>query len=73
MAHVEEIRAQRQMRPMLFENAERQQTRAFGKLDGVAKLRGSQLFPFRGEFGLRVDGTNGDESYEQRTDSGALH
>src|SRR5712691_512407 len=28
--HIEKIRAQRQMRPMLFQDAERQQARAFG-------------------------------------------
>ena len=73
MAHVEKIRAQRQMWPMFFQDAEWKQARALGLLNGLAKIAGGQLFPFRGEFGLRMSGTSNDESYEQRADSCTLH
>src|SRR5712692_8182500 len=73
VAHVQKIRAKRQMRSVFFQDAERQQTRAFGKLNGIAKLRGSQLFPFHGKFGLSVDRTSSNERYKQRTNSRALH
>ncbi len=61
------------MRAVFFQDAERQQTSAFGKLDGIAKLRSSQLFPFDGKFGLSVDRTSSNESYKQRTQSCTLH
>jgi hypothetical protein len=61
------------MLAMFFQNAERQQTSAFGKLNGIAKVSGSQLFPFSGEFGLRVDRTRSNERYKKRTDSRTLH
>jgi len=61
------------MRAVFFQDAEWKQTSAFGKLNGIEKVRGSQLFPFGGEFGLCVDGTSSNEGYKERTDGRALH
>src|SRR5205823_4440992 len=45
IAHVEQIVAQRQMRPVLLENAEGEQAGALGTRDGVLEVGGRQLFP----------------------------
>ena len=73
MAHIEEIRAQREMRAVFFKNAKRQQTSALGLLDGVAKVRCGQLFPLHRKLGLRMYGTSSDQRYKQRTDNRMLH
>src|SRR5258707_6142659 len=72
VAHVQKVRAEGQMRTVFFQDAERQQTSAFGKLDGIAKVRRSQLFPFDGKFGLSVDRTSSNERYKHRTQSCTL-
>ena len=49
VAHVNEIRAQRQMRAVLFKNSERQQAKAFGLVDGLHEIRRRQFLPMDGQ------------------------
>ena len=53
IAHIKQISAQRQVRAMFLQNAERQQACALGLLNSATKVRGSQFFPMGREFGLR--------------------
>src|SRR4029077_5506847 len=62
MANIQKIGAERQMRTVLFENAERQETGAFGLLDSGAKAGSGEFFPLGGELGLRMDGTWSNET-----------
>src|SRR5882672_8315901 len=55
VAHVQEIGAEREMWAVLFQNAEWEQTRALRLLNRQAEVRCRQLFPLRGELGLRVE------------------
>jgi len=64
--NVEKVRAEGQMRAMLFQDAEGQQAGAFGLLDGIAEVRGSQLFPLYREFRLCMHRASSDEKKEQR-------
>src|SRR5215510_13370519 len=43
VAHVDEVGTEREMRPVLFENAEGQKANALGLLDGVTELVGTQF------------------------------
>ncbi len=54
IANVQEIRSERQVRPMLFKNAEREQARPFRLLNRRAKILRRELFPFHRQLGLAV-------------------
>src|SRR5467141_1504401 len=54
VAHIQQIGAEREMRSVLFQNAERKKARALGLLDSRTKIRGGELFPFSGELALRA-------------------
>ncbi len=43
--HIQQVGPDGQVRPVLLEDAERQQTRPAGALDGGAEIRGRKLFP----------------------------
>lgn len=61
VADVEQVRAEREMRAVLFENAEGEQASALGLGDGGAKIGGGEFFPTDGEFGLRTSGNGAQE------------
>src|SRR5882672_1506465 len=61
VAHVQEVGTQREMRAVLFQNAEWEQACSFGLLDRQAEVRCRQLFPLRGELGLRVERKYGEK------------
>ena len=61
VAHVQEIRAQWQVRPMLFQNAEREQAGPLRLLNRSAKVFRGQLFPFRRQLGLATRGKDHEQ------------
>ena len=53
IANVEEIGAERKMRPVLFENAKGQQARSLGSMNAFAEIGGGKFFPVDGQLRLR--------------------
>ncbi len=53
VAHIEQISAKRHMRPMLLQNAERQQAGTLRTFDGLDEVWARQFFPMDRQFGLR--------------------
>ena len=53
VAHVEQIGAQRQMRPVLLQDAERQQARSLRTVDAFAKIGGGEFLPVDRKLGRR--------------------
>jgi hypothetical protein len=62
VAHVQQIRSQRQMRSMFFQNAKGQQTRSLRLLHAKPKISRRQFLPFRRELALRLNSV-GSEYY----------
>ena len=52
-AHVEQVGAERQMRAVLFDDAEGQHADALRLVDGLHEVGSGELFPFGGEARLR--------------------
>ena len=57
-ANVEQIGAERQVRAVLFDDAEGQHAHPLRLVDGLNEVRGGEFFPLGGELGLR-DGMEG--------------
>src|SRR5260370_25432254 len=55
VAHVQQIGSQRQMRSMLFKDAEWQQAGSLRSLNALAKIRGGEFLPMYAEPGSRRD------------------
>src|SRR5882762_9373660 len=66
VAHIQQIGAEREMRSVLFQNAERKKARALGLLDSRTKIRGSKLFPFGGELALRAQRSCGKKREREK-------
>src|ERR1035438_9042747 len=62
MTHVDKVRPKRQVRAVLLDNSEWQQTCSLRLLDGGTEVFGRQFFPARGELRLRPGG-HGKEEY----------
>src|SRR6266851_2846039 len=56
VAHVQQIGSERQMRAMLFKDAEWQQAGSLRSLNALAKIGSGEFFPMDGELGLRRGG-----------------
>src|SRR5437868_1082412 len=54
VAHIQQIRTERKMRSVFYQNAKEKKARALGLLDSRTKIRGGELFPFSGELALRA-------------------
>ena len=48
VTHIEQIGAERQVRTVLLQDSEREQTRSLGAANPFAKVGGSQFFPVHG-------------------------
>jgi len=74
VAHVEQVGAKREMRSVLFENAEGEQARSLRALNGGRKVGGGEFLPFGGHLRLRagVCGREQKPSYgaEEKEQSG---
>ena len=64
VTHVEQVGAEGQMRPVLFEDAEGQHAHALRLMDGLHEIAGGQLFPFGREF-LRLAAANRNQDQNQ--------
>ena len=56
VAHVQQIGSERQMRAMLFKDAEWQQARSLRSVNAFAKIGGGEFFPMDGKLRLRRGG-----------------
>src|SRR5579872_953444 len=70
VANVDQVRSQRQLRTMLFQDAEWQQASALRLLDGFHEVGGRQLFPFNGK---RLGGSDGGGRGETEKYASAVH
>src|ERR1700722_799274 len=67
--NIEQVGAERQMRPVFFDNPERQQTDALRLLNPFYKVSRSEFFPLRGEF-LRRREPRSEQDNETQPDYG---
>ena len=63
VTNVDQVRAERQLWTVLFQDAEREQASALRLMDGFHEVGGRQLFPFDGERLGEGDGRGREETY----------
>ena len=71
-ANVEEVSAQREMRTMLFDDAEGKQTDSLRLVNGLHEVGSRELLPLGGEFGLRNRRNHKGEESEHQSGEGRL-
>src|SRR5579863_4929950 len=62
MPYIEKIGAERKMRTMFFEDAERKQANSLRVVNAFAEIRSGEFFPVDGELRLRSGGLSAEEN-----------